>query len=397
MSKLDELKRFTAEVKRAVVGKWDIVFRALLPAEFGAALDRAPRHVTCPFHGGKNDFRFDRDYRENGDAICSCGSWDGFKLLMQAKGWDFPTAVDHVASVLGGRFIPGRREPTFAIDEQAEARRKAERLEKQLQKDERVKANIQRWWRETIPLTHDLAKPARLYLKNRKLGSVLLPLCDLGYHPALEYFDDDNKSHGKHPCIVSIVRMPNGQPSTIHRTWITHEGYKAHLPIGAPDPNPRKLYTSPSTHPVVGAAVKLDVPGLVLNVGEGLESVLAARAISNMPTWSCINKDLMRLIVIPDHVQFVTIWADRDLSGGGQTAAIELMERLRSEGRKAVVMLPPYTVPKGEKTIDWNDVVKTLGLSMARDHTHVVTWRRKLEAALLKSGVDPKEILLRAA
>lgn len=391
MSKLDELKRFTAEVKRAVVGKWDIVFRALLPSEFGSALDRAPRHVTCPFHGGKNDFRFDRDYRENGNAICTCGSWDGFKLIMQARGWDFPTAVDHVGSVLGGGFIPGRHEPTFRADPIEEGRRKADQLAKQQTKDAKVKARLVAWWSETVPLTDPMARPARLYFKNRKLGSISLPICDIGYHPGLEYFDEDGKSHGAHPCIVAIVRMANGQPSTVHRTWITLDGQKA------PVPEARKQYSNPSTHPVVGAAIKFDVPGVALNVGEGIESILAARAISGIASWSCLNKQLMRSVIIPEHVRFVTIWADRDRSGGGQTAAIELMDRLKAEGRKAVVMLPPYAVPDGQKSIDWNDVVKTLGLTMTRDHTNVVTWRRKLEAALEKAGFDPKQVLIQAA
>lgn len=91
------------------------------------------------------------------------------------------------------------------------------------------------------------------------------------------------------------------------------------------------------------------------------------------------------------------IWADRDASQAGQEAAIELMDRLRAEGRHVVVFLPPYHIPKGKKGIDWDDVVRSLGLNTARTHTEVVKLRRKIEAKISSYGVDPATILRRVA
>lgn len=369
MSKFDQLKRRTDEVRRDAYGNWDRLYAVLVP-QIAAALAKPGRHVTCPFHGGANDFRVDRDYANDGKAICTCGRWDGFAMLMHANNWDFTTAVEEVAQVLGGSSSYRMSEPAQAAQRTSTAA--------QNRKDEKIKSTIKRWWSRTVPLSDPAARPARLYLKKRQLGQVMMPLDDLGFHPSLEYFDGEGNLVGNFPAIISIVRTVSGGVSTVHRTYLSVDGDKA------PVDEPRKQYSSPKSNPVYGAAIRLDKQASpVLHVAEGLESALAVRAIVNSadPTWSTLNKALMQGLQVADHVKLVCIWADRDAKYGGQLSAIELMDTLRAMGKKAVVMLPPFEIPEGQKSIDWNDVVARLGLEATRNHFQVVKCMRGIEQA----------------
>jgi len=84
MCKLDEVKRHTDDVKRLVRGRWDEVFMRLVP-QIAPALERPGRRVDCPFHGGKGDFRVAHDYLDNGKCFCTCGTWDGFGMVMHVR------------------------------------------------------------------------------------------------------------------------------------------------------------------------------------------------------------------------------------------------------------------------------------------------------------------------
>ena len=380
-NKLDQLKDLTEQVKSNAAGQWGRILWTLVP-EAIPALQKPGRHVTCPFHGGKGDFRVHRSrFEESGETHCTCGHWDGWSLLMHARGWTFPQAVEEVNAFLGGRgYQPVT--PYKAPERPAPSTHTT---------DEQIQQRMQKWWSEALPLDHAKAKPALRYFRNRKVGEILLPIEDVRLHPELDYYDEKEDGQGmsrrRFPAIVCVVRRPNGKVSTLHRTWITPTGLKAPLP------NPRKQYTSPSTSPVQGGAIKLDqraeIP--VLNVAEGLESALAARAISRHPTWSCLNKELLRQVQVPDHVQVVTIWADKDRSRAGEEAAVELMNRLKAEGKSAVVMLPQMPIPEDAKGVDWNNVVHNLGLEASRLHFHVQAWRRGLELKLKELGVAPDD------
>lgn len=367
MSTLDELKRRTDDVKRSAHGRWDLVFGVLVP-QVRDALAKPGRHVTCPFHGGVNDFRVDRNFAETGRAICSCGKWDGFSLIMQANNWDFTRAVDEVADVLGGAsrfsYVPAPVIPRASPEQQQ-------------RKDAKIKQNIAKWWRRTVPLTDPAARPARAYLKNRQVGEVRDPraLEDIGFHPSLEYYDGEGNLVGNFPALLSLVRMASGAVSTVHRTYLTVDGLKA------PVEEPRKQYSSPKSHPVMGAAIRLGkTASPVLHVAEGLETALAVRALvgTEDPTWSTLNKELLAGLHVPDHVRILCVWADRDASHAGALAAMRLVERVRATGRTAVAFLPPAAIPDGKKGIDWNDMVAAYGLEGARNHFDVVRFMRSL-------------------
>jgi len=367
MCKLDEIKRHTEDVKRLVRGRWDEVFLRLVP-QIAPALERPGRHVTCPFHGGKDDFRVARDYLDNGKCFCTCGTWDGFGMVMFANHWDFPTAVNAIADVLGGI--------NMRVSDQAR-RVKSPTVHDQRQRDVFVRETMRKWWKQTLPLDHPDAAPARRYFKSRKLGQVVMPLDDVGYHPALEYRDADGKIIGKYPALIAIVRNVEGKTVTVHRTWLSPDGHGK-----APVDSPRKQFSSAGDKPVTGSAIRLDKEiAPVLHVAEGLETALAVRAIvdGTAPVWSALNKGLMQRLDIPEPVQCVVIWADRDQSDGGETAAQALCERLCHQGKQAIVMLPPFRIPDGKRSVDWNDVVAMRGLEHARNHFNVIRLMRDLE------------------
>lgn len=373
MYSTEDIRRHTEEVKRLARGRWDIIFRALVP-QIAPALERPGRHITCPFHGGKNDFRVANatsshpSYLEDGRCYCSCGTWDGFGMVMFANGWDFVRAKREIEAVLRG---VGYSAPSPVI-------RVSRYRENRSHQDQRIRERIRRWWRETVPLDAPEAAPARRYFRNRQLGQVLMPIEDIGFHPGLEYFED-SKLLGRYPALISIVRRPTGEVSTVHRTWLTTDGHKA------PVPEPRKQYSSPSNSPVMGSAIRLDKwESPVLHIAEGLETALAVRAIMDNahPVWSTLNKELLRGIELPDYVQLLVIWADRDASYGGQKAAIELMDRIRANGRWAVVMMPPYQIPEGAKGVDWNDVIAATGLEATRNLLQVVRLNQGIQSFL---------------
>jgi len=265
----------------------------------------------------------------------------------------------------------------------------------QRQRDAFVRETMRKWWKQTLPLDHPDAAPARRYFKSRKLGQVTMPLDDIGFHPALEYRDADGKVVGTYPALIAIVRNVEGKTVTVHRTWLSPDGNGK-----APVDSPRKQFSSAGDKPVTGSAICLDKEiAPVLHVAEGLETALAVRAIvdGTAPVWSTLNKGLMQRLDIPEPVQCLVIWADKDHSGGGEQAANALTERLRQQGKQGVVMLPPYRIPEGKRSIDWNDVVAVVGLENTRNHFDIIKLMRDLRRFQMSNGKsDAREPLARA-
>ncbi len=78
-------------------GKWLQILSELAPVLEDAA-DNFPGHVPCPFHGGKDGFRFHNDAETTGMAICNtCGSFNPYRLLEETNGWDFKESLNRIA------------------------------------------------------------------------------------------------------------------------------------------------------------------------------------------------------------------------------------------------------------------------------------------------------------
>lgn len=84
------------EVRALSANNWLFILAALAP-EISEAIQKIGRHITCPIHGGKKDFRLFKDAHMTGGGICNsqgCGSHhDGFELLMWLKRCDFKEAL----------------------------------------------------------------------------------------------------------------------------------------------------------------------------------------------------------------------------------------------------------------------------------------------------------------
>lgn len=335
------------DIKSLARGRWGEILVAIAP-QLRPALERVGRHVPCPVHGGKDGFRVFPDVEDTGGSICNtCGTFtDGFATLMWANGWDFVTTLRAVSDYLGGIPRVDVSQPIVIYDRHDPG------------KDEKLRLNLNRVWHESIVLTARDAEPARLYLARR--GISIRPPETLRFHPSLSYHDGGEKI-GEFPALIAMVSSAQGNPVTIHRTYLTKDGQKA------PVESPKKLMSYPKDRKLVGGAIRLVDPGDVLAVAEGLETALAVMEGTGLPVWCAVNALLMEAFVPPACVKRVVVFADRDKPtaqhphGHGQEAARRLVQRLWEMGIKASAIVPKGEIQPGKKSLDWLDILNLYG------------------------------------
>lgn len=352
---------FTERVKKEAEGRWDIVAGRLLP-EVIQALEKPGKMVFCPFHQsdrkGSKKFRVKADFARTGMLFCTCfnggnGANHVLNQYLAARKVTFPEAISNVAKVIMG-MDPVEFRRTALTPSRIAALKQEEEAE-----SASLIQSIKRIWSETLPFDAPEAMCARLYLRRRWVGTLGQPLVQVRFHPRLKRTQSDG-SVDYLPAMVALIRRPDGTVSTLHRMWVTSDGRKA------PGDEPRKMYPVPPSHPVMGGAIRLDEPvGLVLNLCEGFETAMSVRAITKQPTWSCVSAAGLAAVVVPPHVRVVTVWADKDRSKQGETSAGILVKRLRDEGRKAMMFLPPFPIPDGAKSVDWNDAMADFARTQA--------------------------------
>jgi phage/plasmid primase-like uncharacterized protein len=331
-------------VRQRAAGRWLGVLEALAPA-LGLALQRPGRHVACPVHGGTDGFRLFRDADRTGGGVCNtCGAFhDGFALLMWVNRWTFPEVLTAVARELGTT-------EARTCESQRGLSRPPRRKERNR---ESVIEALNRVWQQSLGPEDPRAAPLRAYLSRRGLSGAELDHRVVRFHPQLGYWQGNDRGEvklvGRYPVLVALVTDANGDPVTMHRTYLTPEGRKASVPA------PKKLMGCPG-HRLAGGAIRLCAPAPVLGVAEGIETALAVRLITGMPVWSAVSANLLARFEPPAETSRVVVWADRDRSGAGEAAAVSLCERLQGKGIPVAVRLPPGPIPIGAKGIDWADV-----------------------------------------
>lgn len=379
------------EVKRVAAGNWVYILGALAPA-LGPALERPGRHVECPFHGGKRDFRVFPDVNEKGSAYCTCGNWsDGFNLLTQLNAWDNATALMRVGDFVGAPKHMKRSSQSEQSAPQAEqsgtpvtdpapqgasletaksdeflaaAAAKAEQSrQRQIKQSENAEKSIQRTLEESVNYINAAAQPVREYLRRRGVGSFRSMDFDVvRCHPKLAYYDEDMNKVGEYPAMVCPIQGPDGEVVTLHRTYLTRNGNKPRLPKGLSN---KKMSSIPHGKNVVGGAIRLTAlreQHTILSVGEGLETTAsAARIYPNIPAWCLVNTALLEGFVPPQQIKTIIVWADKDRSTAGERAAIGLRDRMAPLGVQVLIMLPGMPIPTGKKGVDWNDVLLEQG------------------------------------
>lgn len=386
-------KELTKQVLDSYKGRWDQVLPQILP-ELSTAVSKGPRvHSDCVLDqhesetGGSSrvkKMRVTLDFKDNATIMCTCTKSrhvsGAMNVIMAVRGCDFKTAKQMLFDYAGIRtdhdrvnYTPPAPRPAPKPDPEAE------RLHQQ--SIERTKQRISKIWDETLPLDHPDARAARLWLKRRGIWPPMGTIApqDLRFHRSLGLYGPDKDGEVVHqadfPALVGMIRSVEGRTCGINRTYMTQDGRK---PAGF-EADCRKMYTPDIPLITRGAAVKFDQPvNGVLNVAEGIETALAVRLLTSFPQWATLTANNLESLMIPDDVQIVTVWADKDRSGTGQRAADALVTRLRSEGRQAVALLPPDEILSGQKTVDWNDMVERWGVATVRQNLVYQQWWRRL-------------------
>jgi len=214
----------------------------------------------------------------------------------------------------------------------------------------RTKALLRHTWKEAFPWDVPESALLRTYLRHRGLAPEALgKQLPLRFHPSLPYLED-GVCLGRYPAMLALMSDTEGQPATIHRTFLTAHGRKA------PVSSPKKLMPHASDRTLVSGAVRLGSAGSVLGIAEGIETALAIHQTTGMTVWSALSCILLERFVPPGSTEQIVIWADRDENGAGQRSAEILQKRLETRGIRASILLPPGS------GMDWLDVLNRCGV-----------------------------------
>lgn len=335
------------ELAQMCSGRWNEILPAVAPA-IAEALARAPFHVACPVHAGKTskNFRMFEDWAITGGCVCNtCGPRrDGFSTIAFVNQYSRKEAVRDVAKYFDGIQLNPEYKPKVIPVQAVPKKDPVKSFNKMVQ---------------AIKDSKDIrGTPGQKYLEKRGIWASNISLT-CRFHPGMEYYDaEEKRSYGQWPCILMPMRDINRKVVAVHRIFITSEGEKA------PVPDVKKLMSVPDS--MRGAAIKLhSVESLegdvILGVGEGVETMLAVYAVTGMPVWSTFSTGLMYSLVVPKNVKRVVIWADKDVSKGGETAALALRDRLIADGFEVDVIFPDMEIEEGAKSVDWLDVLNKQG------------------------------------
>lgn len=297
-----------SEIRDRAKNRW----RSILPSLGVDEKFLGRGHGPCPACAGKDRFRFD-DKDGMGMFFCnSCGAGDGFRLLELVNGWDFARTAKEVEAIVGKC---AEQAPKAAADP-ADVRKRMNNIWKQSHGLEGCAATRQ-WWQNRIgflPTSSDLRGVDELY---------------------------HAESRRRFPGMIALVRGQDGKPVNMHRTYLTDEGLKA--PVSA------SRMLMPLELPK-GSAVRLAPYTDHLGIAEGIETAVAATALTGTPCWAALNAQNLEGWIPPEGVA-VTVFGDNDQSFTGASAAYRLARRLFAMGVKVKVEMP------GTPGDDWNDVL----------------------------------------
>jgi len=376
----DKKQPFSAEkVKSEAHGKWTQVFQKLASQELGPAMKHIGSHVACPVHGGDDGFRLFPDVQKTGGGISNQGGPkpDGFALLMWLFNWDFPTTVEQVAMALGLTHAEIAKKP-YRKPVQEPVLTHEESLKR--------KAELEKVWKESIPISDPRAKPALAYLIRRRLGLAWYNFYgskSVRFHPSLPFYDKiQRKVIGNFPAIVSLVLGKDGKPVTIHRTYLTEDGQalRKQFQQNKKFKDKKIMAYRKDKQLINGGAIRLGEAEETLGVAEGIETAGSASLLFGLPVWSCLNATLLELFEIPKSVKMLIVFADKDRNEAGFKAAKELQQKAWEQGIKCKIEMPPMTIPECAKGVDWNDYwvqgQRPLSMSVGQEEDNVVSMTR---------------------
>lgn len=307
----------------------------------------------CPFHTERTPsftVRPDRGFwhcfgcGRHGDAI----SW----LMETEAGGDFALAME---------ILTGDRAPSEAEIRQNKLngeRRSLERAKRQAH----MASIARRIWREASSPAP--SGPVARYLARRVPGMGLAEIPPtIRAHAALPVYrpdpldDDRSKPSGRAlPAMVSALQPSAGAPGAalvaVHVTFLAEssDGWDKAPQDRRGEPGsglvPRaKIILGPKS----GAVVRLGPAARHIDLGEGIETMLAVRAAlsgdDNRSAWSAGTGENLWKIEMPAGVESVTLWADMDDNGAGERHARKAAERLAGSGHR-VTLAKPGIIPR---------------------------------------------------
>lgn len=280
------------------------------------------KSCACPMCGGTDRFQFD-DKEGNGSYFCrQCGNGLGVDLVSKIKGLSYAEACKLIEAQAGvSKF---------------EAPRAA-------RNDDRAKRDMAALWSKAQGL--DGRDAASRYLRTRGIEAGI-QTTSLRVLEALTY-SECGEPNSEWPCMLAKFAAPDGQSSTLHRTYLTTDGKKA------PVSKPRKLMAGPVPH---GGAVRLGLPEKVMGVAEGIETALAAAQLHDVPVWSTLSAGNLIKFEPPPECLHLLIFTDSDPTWTGQYASYALAHRLATDKKRDITAEVCHTKFRDDgESDDWNN------------------------------------------
>jgi hypothetical protein len=348
-------------------GRWLDIFQYLCPGMFDEAIRSIGTHVTCPFHGGEEDFRFVKRATSKGPstpscgvAMCTCGVYaDGFAVLHKAMGGRFIDVLKQVDSYLNGSSMPA----PAPIKKATPVASKSLSADEQAALDAEILAKSKSLWSTGKTFNPEIYT----YYRERGLDPrILEDLQNVRTVSSLAHWHTVDKKLtklGSFPALLARMQNAKDELVAVHRTWLSPDRAGK-----APVPKPKKLSETPDA---TGAAIRLfDAKGAdTLGLTEGIETGIGVRqlgvggyfdGLGKIPVWACYAERNIRNFQIPawllETLERIVIFADNDASGTGLAAAKAFKERMAIEHPHLVVEIKlPHVVGW-----DWLDVLVNL-------------------------------------
>jgi len=188
---------------------------------------------------------------------------------------------------------------------------------------------------------------AESYLRGR--GLTVPTDTDLLFHSDLTYWETRTGYAG----MVALVRDAAGEVIALHRTYLSEDPDQPGVVIKAAVSKPRMMLGRTG-----GGAVRLAPigPAGVLGLCEGIETGLAVmNACHGLPVWAALSTSGIEQALLPPEAKHVVLLADHDASGAGMRAAEAAAAKLRLDGRRVSIVMPPR---QGD---DFNDMLQRDG------------------------------------
>ena len=334
--------------------------------DFSEALARPGRHVTCPFHGGENDFRIFEDAltsnpKSKHAAICTCGQFSHIDLVLKAEG---KTSVDKdIVNMLADVAGMDSTKPVKPV--------------KPLTKDK--PAGSSRFPSYALSQSRPVDGLALTYLQKRGLSEATKNLPDTIRCLSGAEYKTKGETVYKGECLIGAMTFPSSELAGIIRVFIDPEGTKAVI-MGSDGKqiNPKPMAKSQSS--LIGSAVRMIGQGNIEHVGEGIETMLAIKSVLPEPVAACGTAAVLSGFEPSKDTKAVIVWCDKDKSMTGQKAAAKLVERLREKNIPAA-MVSPDTDLGTQKSVDWLDVLNEKDGSDTIKKTYTNAREKLLELA----------------